>query len=279
MTTKEKEELVINYYSKGFSAKKVSLHAQCNVKTVRAILLRRGIKLRNLSEASMKYTCNDSFFSNIDNEIKAYWLGALYADGNISKRASKSGQIFLTSSDEDWVVNFMKDIESTNKPRKEFHKKYNTYVWKAQITSSQMFNDLNTLGCTPTKSKTITFPRIHDGLIHHFIRGYFDGDGTVGIYTNLKSNDWKVLKSGICSGSELFIKQLLEKLPVKNKSIYHNCVYTTKFSLNDSLALCNYMYKNANVYLERKKQIFDNYLLNYKPRKRFRDYNGLPQYG
>jgi intein-encoded DNA endonuclease-like protein len=277
MTTKEKEELVIKYYSEGMSAKKVSLHVKCNIKTVRAILLRKGIKLRTLSEASMKYTCDDSFFSDIDNEIKAYWLGALYADGNISKKASKSGQIFLTSSDEDWVVNFMKDIKSTNKPRKEFHKIYNNYIWKAQITSSQMFNDLNALGCTPAKSKTITFPSIPNELIHHFIRGYFDGDGTVGVYTNLKLNDWKILKSGVCSGSELFIKQLLEKLPVKNKNIYHNSVYTTQFSLNDSLALCNYLYKNATIYLERKKEVFDKYILNYKPRKRFRDYNGLPK--
>ena len=277
MITKEKEELVIDYYSKGLSTKKVAELTCCNIKTVRAILLRNDIKIRTLSEASMKYTCNDNFFSIIDNEIKAYWLGALYADGNISKKASKSGQIFLTSSDEEWVLDFMQAIASTNKPRKEFHKKYKTYVWKAQITSACMFNNLNSLGCTPAKSKTIAFPNISDDLIHHFIRGYFDGDGTVGIYKNLKSNHWQVLKSSVCSGSELFIKQVLEKIPVKNKSIYHQSVYKTQFSLNDYIALYNYMYNKASVYLIRKKQVFDKYLLEYKPRKRFRDYNGLPK--
>ena len=277
MITKEKEQLIITNYLNGLSAKKVAELSNCNVKTVSKVLIRNGLKLRNLSEASMKYTCKNDFFSVIDNEVKAYWLGALYADGNISKKASKSGQIFLTSSDEEWVSDFMQAIASSNKPRKELHKKYGTYVWKAQITSAVMFNNLNDLGCTPAKSKTITFPNISDDLIHHFIRGYFDGDGTVGVYKNLKANDWQVLKSGICSGSELFIKQVLEKIPVKNKSIYHRGVYTTQFSLNDSIALYNYMYNNASVYLLRKKQVFDKYLLDYKPRKRFRDYNGLPK--
>ena len=69
----------------------------------------------------------------------------------------------------------------------------------------------------------------------------------------------------------------IKQIPVKNKSIYHRSIYTTQFSLNDSIALYNYMYSNANVYLLRKKQVFDNYLLDYKPRKRFRDYNGLPK--
>ena len=36
------------------------------------------------------YTLNEDFFSEIDNEIKAYWLGFIYADGNISIR--KQGQ-------------------------------------------------------------------------------------------------------------------------------------------------------------------------------------------
>lgn len=277
MITKEKEELVINYYSKGLTPKKVAELVCCNVKTVRAILLRNNIKIRTLSEASMKYSCNDNFFSVIDSEIKAYWLGALYADGNISKKASKSGQIFLTSSDEEWVLDFMQAVASTNIPRREFHRKYKTYVWKAQITSAPMFNNLNDLGCTPAKSKTITFPTIPDDLVHHFIRGYFDGDGTVGAYRNLKANNWQVLRSGICSGSEIFIKQMLEKIPVKNKNIYHRGVHTTQFSLNDSIALYNYMYNNASVHLLRKKQVFDKYLLEYKPRKRFRDYNGLPK--
>ena len=36
-----------------------------------------------------KYSLNDDYFSVIDNEHKAYWLGFLYADGSLSKTAPR----------------------------------------------------------------------------------------------------------------------------------------------------------------------------------------------
>ena len=45
-----------------------------------------------------------------------------------------------------------------------------------------MFNDLIKQGCVPNKSLILTFPNKHQvpkNLINHFIRGYFDGDGSI----------------------------------------------------------------------------------------------------
>ena len=209
----------------------------------------------------MKYTCNDNFFNVIDVEDKAYWLGALYADGNISKRASKSGQIFLSSKDKSWIEDFLNTIESSNTPRSEYHKKYDKVIWKAQITSTVMFEDLYAQGCVPNKSLVIRLPELPLTLMPHFVRGYFDGDGSVGSYKNTSAYDWKVLKSSICSGSKKFLEDLTEHIPVKNKRITdRGTVYMLQYSLNDTIALYNYMYKNATVSLNRKRQIFDDYL-------------------
>lgn len=53
-------------------------------------------------------------------------------------------------------------------------------VYCVHLTSDNMFVDLCKHGCVPNKSLILTFPRtIPDNLIHHFIRGYFDGDGSV----------------------------------------------------------------------------------------------------
>jgi hypothetical protein len=137
-----------------------------------------------------------------------------------------------------------------------------------------MYNDLNNLGCTPAKTKTIRIPILEDELVHHFIRGYFDGDGTVGAYKNLKNSDWKILKSGFCSGSKEFMIDLLKILPVKNKTIKQsNECYVTQHSLHDTLNLYNFMYKNHTLCLNRKRQVFIDYLDTYVPRKRFNDYN------
>lgn len=53
-------------------------------------------------------------------------------------------------------------------------------VYGVHLTSDKMFNDLCSHGCVPNKSLVLTFPKdIPENLIHHFIRGYFDGDGSV----------------------------------------------------------------------------------------------------
>jgi hypothetical protein len=271
----EIEQKVIDYYiTDNLSGQKIATILHVNVKTVFAILKRNNIKSRTLSESAMKYTCQDNFFNVINTEKKAYWLGVLFADGSITKKASKSGQIIFSSKNKEWVELFLLDVGSNNYPNCEYQKVYKKYIWKAQITSAQMYNDLNSLGCTPAKTKTIRMPIINDKLVHHFIRGYFDGDGTVGVYKNLKNNDWKILKSGFCSGSQEFIIDLLKILPVKNKTIKQsNECYITQHSLHDTLNLFEYMYKNYSTCLERKRQVFINYLDTYKPRKRFNDYN------
>ncbi len=246
------------------SADKIADLMRINRKTVYATLKKNNIKSRTIAKAAMKYSCNENFFEVIDTEEKAYWLGALYADGNVSQNKTGSGKIFLSSKDYDWIEKFMRSIESTNKPTREFHKKYQKEIWKAQITSTKMFNDLVRLGCMPRKSMIITFPKLPSHLIPHFIRGYFDGDGTVGVYKNLKSHEWKILKSGICSGSEFFLKELVTYLPTKNKNVVFNkSLYIIQFSLMDSIALHNYMYKDFTICLVRKFLIFSHYLLEY----------------
>ena len=63
--------------------------------------------------------------------------------------------------------------------------KYNNKLYPANrinIVSKQLKKDLIQAGCTCTKSLTLTFPSeniIPKHLQHHFIRGYFDGDGSV----------------------------------------------------------------------------------------------------
>ena len=263
--TIEKEKQLINYYiMQKLSADKIADLMCINRKTVYRILKKNNLKIRTIAQAAMKYSCNENFFEIIDTEEKAYWLGALYADGNVSQNKSGSGKIFLSSKDKSWIEGFMKSIESTNKPTREFHKKYQKEIWKAQITSTKMFNDLVKLGCLPRKSLIITFPELNLKLIPHFIRGYFDGDGTVGVYQNLKTHSWKILKSGFCSGSEIFLKELVNYLPVKNKNIIFNkSLYIIQFSLMDSIVLHNYMYKDFTICLTRKFLKFSHYLLEY----------------
>ncbi len=48
-----------------------------------------------------------------------------------------------------------------------------------QVYSSQIVRDLAKIGIRPRKSLTISHVNVQDNLFPHFIRGVFDGDGSI----------------------------------------------------------------------------------------------------
>ena len=138
-----------------------------------------------------KKTCSRDFFNVIDTEEKAYWLGFIFADGYISysDKNAKRGQVAtsyctgikLKWSDREHLKKFNKSINGNYKVFKEvchpdgFRKK-TTEAAKILVYSQQMYNDLNEY-FGRDKTYSAKFPYIQDGLMRHFIRGYFDGDG------------------------------------------------------------------------------------------------------
>ena len=55
-------------------------------KTIYDIIKRNGIK----KIGNKKYNVDENYFSIIDNEYKAYWLGFLYADGYVRMKYNRS---------------------------------------------------------------------------------------------------------------------------------------------------------------------------------------------
>lgn len=214
-----------------------------------------------------KYSLNNGYFSKL-TEQSCYWLGVMYADGNVSTNEKNStGKVILSSTDKEWLKDFSNTIEYTGPIREEIHKKFKKSIWKITISSRKMYDDLVDLGCVPRKSLVIIFPDLPKDMIPHFIRGYFDGDGSVTVCRNLTNSKWKILKSSFCSGSGEFLKVLSSKLPVKNKNYYKGKrIFELKYSLNDTISLYNYMYKDSTICLERKYSKFKEYIDNYQPR-------------
>lgn len=210
-----------------------------------------------------KHNCNSNYFLTIDTEEKAYWLGVFYADGNVS---GTTPEIKFSSIDKDWVEMFLNTIDSTDKPHREFHKMYQKEIWKARISDQQLHDDLIKHGCVSAKSLIITFPKLEEKLIPHFIRGYFDGDGFISISNNsTKKENCFTLKSGFCSGSQIFLEQLVSHLPTKYKTIVkrnkaNSNLYVIKLSVKDSYKLYKFMYTDSTIFLQRKKDKFDNYI-------------------
>lgn len=200
----------------------------------------------------------------------AYVLGFFTADGNMIK--NKRGAHFIEFQITDKkILEKIRNILCSNHKitiRKRNIKYKLSY--RLQIGSKEIFNDLEKLGLTPRKSKTVKLPIIPDKYFYHFTRGYFDGDGnvTIGTYKRKDRNNYlsKIIMSGFTCGSKNFLLKLWKNLKkIANISggtlYYHRGAYRLYFSINDSKKLYKFMYRNSTnkLFLIRKKEVFEKY--------------------
>lgn len=213
-------------------------------KGVASYLLRKNnISLRHRGPKSK--IGKEDFFDNIDAEEKAYFLGWIIADGNVSiTKGQYSLKLHIALEDKEIIDNFLKAIESENATK---IKQGDNPSYYASLTSVHLIKRLIELGVTPRKSGFEVFPKdIPESLINHLIRGIFDGDGIT---------DIKRKRSGFV-GSKDVVKTILELLDEdltmfcnsKNKNIFY-FLGGKKFSRK----LYDYLYNDASVWLERKR--------------------------
>lgn len=215
---------------------------------------------KNISRSHLKNRLDIEFFKNINTEEKAYWLGFLYADGNIYKNRIGIG---LKGGDIKHLFKFKKSLKSKNKVSyKEFQQKNKTYnKCSIYINSYEMANDLKKWGCIPNKSsKLFKLPDIPKDLMRHFIRGYFDGDGSIFydkrrgvIHANFTGN-YPFIKSinMFLYNENIFDKRRRIVIRDKRKKTTSNVTYDGEIAER----ILNYLYKKSSIFLDRKYNIF-----------------------
>lgn len=198
---------------------------------------------------------NHSFFEVIDSEEKAYWLGFMMADGYVVKRKTKAKYMIglkLQEKDASHIEKFKEALE-TNAVIREINGKRNGKINKArEITfySQQMGEDLINHGVIPNKTgKEVVPKKVPNDLMAHYMRGYFDGDGSSsrGIFN-------------ICCSHFMIqdVKNILINEGVKKEAIYvYDRVKVQVMQVNrreevEKIAL--WLYKDATICLERKKE-------------------------
>ena len=206
---------------------------------------------------------DESVFDLIDSEEKAYWLGFIYADGYID--ANKFiFEISLKVSDKEHLEKFNKFMKHKDKNHVKISnskcgdKCFERCRW--YVSNKHLWNILNSYGCTPNKSLTLEFPNFlifkYDHLIRHFIRGYFDGDGSFSRY---------LLKTCVnphiqIIGTHAFLAKILEYSQLngrfgKDKRWKNNTEYI-EFDKENGIKFINYIYDNCNIYLDKKYKLY-----------------------
>ena len=200
----------------------------------------------------------------------AYVLGFIAADGALIK--NKRGACFLEiqSTDKE-IVYKIRSVFKSNLAIGEYQPKHENHNrrYRLQIGSKEIFSDLLKLGIKPKKSKTIKLPDVPDKYFSHFLRGYFDGDGSANICTYKQKGRQKpstVLNCGFVSGSKRILFGIKSKLAkmfvIKGGTLYYHQGYRLWFSIKDSLSLYRFMYGGSigDLFLARKKMVFERYL-------------------
>lgn len=211
---------------------------------------------------SDKKPINSTIFNVIDTEEKAYWLGFLYADGCISD--DNKVELSLKLSDKPHVEKFRQFMGFGNPVREDWFRA------RMSFQDKMIGEDLKRLGCIPRKSLVLRFPtekQVPKNLVIPFIRGYFDGDGSI-------SDPEKVATACSLLGTHHFLSGLLNEMffmcPIKVRTHKNGSPRVCYFAISGKKAISflSIIYKDATVFLERKKQRKDGALIRYENRKR-----------
>lgn len=220
----------------------------------------------NRGYSNSKYTLNEHWLDEIDCQEKAYFLGFFYADGNTEglNKNSYSIRIKLQTKDK-YILEKFAELFNSNRPL-EYSEKYDER-WKIikktyslRLGNKHLWNRMNELGCPPNKTLIITFPNfIPSDLMSHFIRGYFDGDGSIVLRDN-----GNLANIRIC-GTENMMKGIYQQTK-ENTGVEGSC-YADKTgkqmwlydiaNQRDIKIFCDWIYKDSVIHLTRK---YDEYI-------------------
>lgn len=217
------------------------------------------------------------FFNDIQTEIQAYILGFFAADGSVDEER-KTFRIKLQEDDVD-VIELITNIISPDSRR--FHinsydikgRNGEIYTGKPQegidINSTILVNTLNDLNFGYKKTyKELHIPKINKDLIRHFIRGYFDGDGSIigWIAKEKGKSDRFRTKFEICAKKSSLLEDIINYFKLFDIKINLNYLSRDDMyristsSKKEVFKIFHLLYDNSNFYMQRKFNKFNYYV-------------------
>ena len=266
-----KDDVINLYTNENKSLSNLAEIYGCSRHIVRKFLSKNGIEIQPGFVKHIKYNLNEHWLDEIDSEEKLYFLGFFAADG-CNKSDSNIINIILSKKDEEVLYKFKKLFES-DRPflDKKPYKNKKGYISDSAICmdlySPYLCKRLTELGLPSRKSLTLEFPKwLTKEQFWPFVRGYFDGDGCFG------PKGEKYTKITIES-SRAFLETLKEKLEdygikayVSNNGKANELAGRMDIQSKDGVRkFMDYIYKDANIYLERKYNRYYSYYYENKP--------------
>ncbi|KZE66143.1 hypothetical protein AWM68_07145 [Fictibacillus phosphorivorans] len=236
---------IIESFKNGMSSNEIAILANVSSRYINMVLQKHNVDRQPHSSWLRKYSVNEDYFKTWSPTM-AYVLGFFAADGFLPNDIQI---ISFSQKDPKILEDIRNELQSTH-PIKTNPR---TGVHLLNISSKIMKEDLIHLhGMIPKKSTTLEFPYVPEGYLSHFVRGYFDGDGSINFEKRTVS---------FVGGSLKFMEQLKKRLEfysfepfIVSKEKYH------RLFLSGRKTVCNFgnwIYRDKNLYLLRKHLEFN----------------------
>lgn len=203
-------------------------------------------------------------FKQIDTEEKAYFLGQAFGDGY--NCAEKHYKFSMASINTD--IEMYKKLHNLFPFLKlKFYSSHKNMVY-LDCHFKDVCKDLQALGLQSNKTiydKTgeFHFPQLSEEMLPHFIRGFFDADGSAWYPKRYRSRNNLHIEISLSTPNFLYkLKEILdnqgihfnyyerEKKASNGKYYKSYCLLSSDY--NTSIRFADYIYKNATIYLNRK---------------------------
>lgn len=254
---------IVDYYykNKDISMDNIAINLNISDRAVRRVLKEEGINTR----LKNRYILDENYFDCIDTESKAYILGFIYADGFVGDE--KFNNIVIAVNDLEILEFIAKEFKFTGNIRKTKKGGFENSKcgYSLNFSSKIMASRLREIGLYPNKSLTIdTLPQIDKKLVRHFIRGYFDGDGSIVLSHNTsyyKAIDGviKYIYPTYCFmilGTKGFLEEIIKEAEFNYAKIHNTksekikCIkINAKKEFNN---IFKFLYDNSTIKLQRK---------------------------
>lgn len=231
------------------------------------------IKYENLSYAYKKWdvpiksfnnqycrqnNVNDNFF-DIMNEIQYWLLGLMASDGSIINNK----YITLSQSGKEGyklILYINKLLANENEIRVAKTNNENSY--SLYFSSPKILEVMKQYNIVSNKTLIYSMPYIPEKFLKDFIRGYIDGDGSIGIYDNGKGSIYLCVSF---VGTKEFIEECQRLIPIKTNVRKHSLssVYEIRWYGQNAIDFCNWCFEFENLYKSYKYYIFKKFVENF----------------
>lgn len=266
---------VISMINNGYVINEIEKELSLYSSTIRHIAYENNLKIsigkipRNMENKYFK----DDYFEQINTEEKAYFLGLVYADGNVREH---NGGYFLSIELKREDKYILEKLASELKCGNKIYDRDRVTNFAEGHTSNftscnskKLYDDLARFNIVPNKSHTTTsFTNIEkyipNNLIKHFLRGLIDGDGTISKRYTTNQNGVSIYQNEIefCHEFDRLLKKSMNDYNLYENIIMNKNtgVYNLRYRrINDVKKICNFLYNGSKIYLKRKYQLAELY--------------------